>query len=125
MNKRPLILRTLIVLVVVGVFASAIHPLFERDYYETFLGLLVKPADPEEAKKVQADAEKLVKEAVALRKADPNLFQSLALLKAADDSGVLMLSWFNASYAADKLIVGAQDCPTLMHVVEKPEIDLP
>ena len=25
---------------------------------------------------------------------------------AADDSGVLMLSWFNASYAADKLIVG-------------------
>ena len=53
MDKRPLILRTLITLVVVAVFASAIHPLFERDYYVTFLGLLVKPASPEEARKVQ------------------------------------------------------------------------
>ena len=44
MDKRPVILRTLITLVVVAVFASAIHPLFERDYYVTFLGLLVKPA---------------------------------------------------------------------------------
>lgn len=101
MNKRPLILRTLIVLVAVGVFVSAIHPLFERDYYETFLGLLVKPADPEEAKKVQADAEKLVKEAEALRKADPNLFQSQALLKAADDSGVDLTKMVKGSNLED------------------------
>lgn len=60
MDKRPLILRTLITIVVVAVFASAIHPLFERDYYVTFLGLLVKPASPEEARKVQEEADALV-----------------------------------------------------------------
>ncbi|MBS1371671.1 MAG: protein translocase subunit SecD [Lentisphaeria bacterium] len=88
MNKRPLILRTLIALVVVGVFASAIHPLFERDYYETFLSLLVKPANPEEAKKIQEDAAKLVADAEKLRSGDPNLYQSQALLKAAEETGV-------------------------------------
>ncbi|MDR0931957.1 MAG: protein translocase subunit SecD [Victivallales bacterium] len=88
MNKRPLILRTLIVLVVVGVFASAIHPLFERDYYETFKGLLVKPSNQDEAKKIQDQADKLVKDAEKLQAQDPNLYQSQALLKAADDSGV-------------------------------------
>ena len=88
MDKRPLILRTLITLVVVAVFASAIHPLFERDYYVTFLGLLVKPASPEEARKVQEEADALVADAEKLRAEDPNLYQSQALLKAADDKGV-------------------------------------
>lgn len=87
MDKRPLILRTLITLVVVAVFASAIHPLFERDYYVTFLGLLVKPASPEEARKVQEEADALVADAEKLRAEDPNLYQSQALLKAADDQG--------------------------------------
>ena len=74
MNKRPLILRTLITVVVVLVFTLAIHPLFQRDYYETFLGMLKDKQDPE--------AHQVVKEAKALQEANPQLYQSQALLQA-------------------------------------------
>ena len=65
MNGRPLVLRTLIVFVVVLVFAWAIHPLVQRDYYETFLGMV--PATS------RAEAEQLIADAEALQKADPQL----------------------------------------------------
>ena len=80
MNKRPLILRTLITVVVVLVFMLAIHPLFQRDYYETFLGMLKDKQDPE--------AHQVVKEAKALQEANPQLYQSQALLQAADAKGL-------------------------------------
>lgn len=80
MNKRPLILRTLITVVVVLVFTLAIHPLFQRDYYETFLGMLKDKQDPE--------AHQVVKEAKALQEANPQLYQSQALLQAADAKGL-------------------------------------
>lgn len=80
MNKRPLILRTLITVVVVLVFTLVIHPLFQRDYYETFLGMLKDKQDPE--------AHQVVKEAKALQEANPQLYQSQALLQAADAKGL-------------------------------------
>ena len=80
MNKRPLILRTLITVVVVLVFTLAIHPLFQRDYYETFLGMLKDKQDSE--------AHQVVKEAKALQDANPQLYQSQALLQAADSKGL-------------------------------------
>lgn len=80
MNKRPLILRTLITVVVVLVFTLAIHPLFQRDYYETFLGMLKNKQDTE--------ALQVVKEAKALQEANPQLYQSQALLQAADAKGL-------------------------------------
>ena len=76
MNNRPLILRTLITVVVVLVFAGAIHPLFQRDYYETFLGMLTNKDD--------AEAVELVETARELQKKNPQLYQSQALLQAAD-----------------------------------------
>ncbi|MDD3886814.1 MAG: hypothetical protein PHI35_08075, partial [Victivallaceae bacterium] len=82
MNNRPLILRTVITLVVVGVFVSAMHPLFPKDYYETFLGMLKDKND--------AVAVKLVKDAGEIIKANPQLYQSQALLKAADDQGIVL-----------------------------------
>ena len=88
MDKRPLILRTLIALVVLVVFTAAIHPLFERDYYETFFGLLQKPSDSTKAKAIRNEAETLVADARKLQEKDSNLFQSQALLKAADNKGV-------------------------------------
>ncbi len=84
MNGRPLVLRTLIVFVVVLVFAWAIHPLVQRDYYETFLGMVSATS--------RAEAEQLIADAEALQKADPQLFQSQALLQAADAKGVDLAS---------------------------------
>ncbi len=80
MNNRPLILRTVIALVVILVFVTAIHPLFQRDYFDTFLGMLRTPNDPV--------ATALVADAQALQEANPQLYQSQVLLQAADTKGV-------------------------------------
>lgn len=93
MNKRPLILRTLITVVVVLVFTLAIHPLFQRDYYETFLGMLKDKQDPE--------AHQVVKEAKALQEANPQLYQSQALLQAADAKGLDLTKKVNGNDLQD------------------------
>ncbi|MBO5924128.1 MAG: protein translocase subunit SecD, partial [Lentisphaeria bacterium] len=81
-DKRPVILRTVIALLVLGVFAWSTYPLQERDFYKTFLSVLKKADDPA--------AKKLVDNAQALQKKSPDMFDSNALLKAANDSGVLL-----------------------------------
>lgn len=93
MNKRPLILRTLITVVVVLVFTLAIHPLFQRDYYETFLGMLKDKQDPE--------AHQVVKEAKAVQEANPQLYQSQALLQAADTKGLDLTKKVNGNDLQD------------------------
>ncbi|MBO5762292.1 MAG: hypothetical protein J6R85_00315, partial [Lentisphaeria bacterium] len=80
MNKRPVLLRTLIALATIAVFACSMYPLTERDFYETFTGMLKDSKNPEAAR--------LVTEAKAMQEKDKSLFASQALLKAADDSGV-------------------------------------
>ena len=80
MNKKPLLLRSLLVLIVVAVFAAAMYPLAERDYYEVFQELLKNPNDKEALDLIKAAREK--------EKKDKNLFQSQALLSAADEAGV-------------------------------------
>lgn len=80
MNNRPLILRTVITLIVVAVFVSAMYPLFQKDYYETFFGLLKEKKDPV--------AVELVEHARKLQAADPQLYQSQALLQAAGEKGI-------------------------------------
>ncbi len=93
MNKRPLILRTLITAVVVLVFTLAIHPLFQRDYYETFLGMLTNKQD--------AEAHQVVKEAKALQDTNPQLYQSQALLQAADAKGLDLTKKVNGNDLQD------------------------
>ena len=80
MEKKPIILRTAIVAVVVLVFGFAIHPLMQRDYYEVFSELLKDKND-----KV---ASELIVKAKKLQADDPQLYQSQALLLAADGAGV-------------------------------------
>ncbi len=80
MNKRPLVLRTIITLVVLLVFGMATHPLFQRDYYDTFLGMLKDKKD--------VQAQQLVEDARELQKQDSQLYQSQALLQAADAKGI-------------------------------------
>ena len=42
MDKKPLLLRSLLTALVVVVFAAAMYPLAEKDYYEVFKDLLKK-----------------------------------------------------------------------------------
>ena len=80
MDKKPLLLRTLLVLVVIAVFAIAMYPLAPQNYYDVFQSLLKNPADPV--------AGELVAAAKAKQQKDVNLFESQALLAAADERGV-------------------------------------
>lgn len=82
MEKRPLLLRTLVVLVAIAFFALAVYPLKERDYYEVFAEMLRDPKDPQ--------ATQIIANAKALQAANPQLFQSQALLKAAESDGVVL-----------------------------------
>ena len=82
MNKRPLMLRTAIVLVVIAVFASAMYPLFPRNYYDAFKSLLKDKND-----KVALD---LVEYAKGLQAKDAELYPSQALLQAASDKNVTL-----------------------------------
>ena len=80
MNKKPLILRTSIVIVVMLVFCAAMYPLVPPDFYDAYVSLLKDKNDK--------SALKLVDEAKALQAKDPQLFQSQALLQAADGKGI-------------------------------------
>ncbi|MBE6369422.1 MAG: protein translocase subunit SecD [Lentisphaerae bacterium] len=81
-DKRPVILRTVIAIIVIGVFAWSTYPLQERDFYKTFLSVLKNPDD--------VQGKKLVDEAQQLQKASPDLFDTNALLQAANKNGVLL-----------------------------------
>ena len=43
MNKKPVILRSVFALLVLGVFIFSMYPLQERDFYDTFKELLSDP----------------------------------------------------------------------------------
>ena len=80
MNKKPILLRTIIALAVTAVFAISIHPLTPRDFYKTFSSILKDSKNPE--------MEKLIAEAQKKQEVNPSLFPSQALLEAADEKGI-------------------------------------
>ncbi len=84
MDKSMLIFRTLVVALVIGIFAYAVIPLGERDYYEVFTEMLRDKKNP--------DAAKVIDEARRLQKEKPDLFQSQALLEAAENQNVELAS---------------------------------
>ena len=84
MNKRPLILRTVIFAVIIFVFLFEIPPLTPLDFYKTFNSILKDPKSPVAAK--------LVAEAKAEEAKNPNTYPSIALLDAANKSGVELKS---------------------------------
>ena len=103
-EKRPVLLRTIIVLVVIGVFAYSTYPLQERNFYETFLSALKKADKPEAGQKIAAEAQSLVDDARARQAKDPSLFDSNALLAAANDKGVLLTDLVNIPPADDNRV---------------------
>lgn len=87
MNKRPLILRTVIFLVIILIFFFEISPLTPRDFYKTFNSMLKNSNDPVAAK--------LVSEAKAVQEKNPNIYPSIALLDTANKSGVELKDLIN------------------------------
>ena len=85
-EKQPILLRTVLAVIVIAVFAWSIHPLQERDFYATFMSLLKNPADAQgkklvdKAKSIQAEAAKENKE----------IFSPQALSEAAKSEGVML-----------------------------------
>ncbi|MDD5698091.1 MAG: hypothetical protein PHH77_05695, partial [Victivallaceae bacterium] len=88
MNKRPLMLRTVIFLLIILIFFFEISPLAPRDFYATFKSMLKTPDDPA--------AKQLIATAEAAQVKNPDLFPSVALLDAADKSGVELKNLINA-----------------------------
>ena len=80
MNKKPLLLRTLLAIVTMVIFAAAMYPLTPKNFYDTFKGLLKDKNDPAAAA--------LISDAQARQAKDKDLFESQALLAAADEKGV-------------------------------------
>ena len=80
MDKKPILLRTVLAIITMVIFAAAMYPLAPRDFYDTFKGLLKDKNDPAAAE--------LISEAQARQAKDKDLFESQALLGAADDKGV-------------------------------------
>ena len=79
MNKKPLLARTLVALVIILLFAISMHPLAERDFFATFKGM-VKAEKQNELAVLLAEAEKLKSENV-------ELYDSQALEMAATNQG--------------------------------------
>lgn len=82
MNKRPVLWRTIIALVIIGIFAASMYPLKERDFFETFLKSVKNPSDPEVVKVLDS--------AKALRASGKEEFDASALLQAASDNGIYL-----------------------------------
>ena len=80
MNKKPILLRTLLAIITMVIFGAAMYPLAPKDFYETFKGLLKDKDD-----KVAAE---LIADAKARQAKDRDIFESQALLAAADEKGV-------------------------------------
>ncbi len=75
-----MVLRTFIVIAVIAVFAGSMMPLAPRDFFDTFVSILKDPND--------AEAKKLIAEAKEMTAKNPDLYDSQALLAAADNAKI-------------------------------------
>ena len=93
MDKKPILFRTFLVLVVIAVFVIAMYPLTPRNFYETFRGILKDPKDP--------NAATLIADAQARQEKNADLFESQALTAAAADKGVDLTAMVKADGLRD------------------------
>ncbi len=86
MNKKPIILRSLFALLVMGVFLFSMFPLGHSDFFETFTSVLKKPLDPV----VQKVIDTAKKDYEASKKAGNPIYESTALDIASGKMGVML-----------------------------------
>lgn len=100
MNKKPIILRTIIAAVVILVFALSMIPLAERPFYDTFKSMV---------KKDTAVADALINDAKAIQEKNADIYPSQALLTAATNKGVEMKKMIaeNKNIEDNRDVIGA------------------
>ena len=106
MNKKPVILRSLFALLVLGVFIFSMYPLQERDFYDTFKELLSDPQSKEVTELIAAAKEKKAK--------DPSMYDSTALEDAATEKGVSLDKYVKPSIVKSQKVTGTRDVISLI-----------
>ena len=106
MNKKPVILRSVFALLVLGVFIFSMYPLQERDFYDTFKELLSDPQDKEVVELIAAAKAKKAK--------DPSMYDSTALEDAAAEKGVSLDKYVKPSIVKSQKVTGSRDVISLI-----------
>ena len=106
MNKKPVILRSVFALLVLGVFIFSMHPLQERDFYDTFRSLLSDPDDKEVVELIAAAKDKKSK--------DTSMYDSTALENAANDKGVSLEKYVKPAIVKSQKVTTSRDVISLI-----------
>lgn len=106
MNKKPIILRTIFALLVLGVFIYSMYPLQERDFYESFKDICDNPKS--------AEVTELIAAAQAKKAKDPSMYDSVALENAAIDKGISLQKLLKPATAKNQKISNNRDVLSLI-----------
>ena len=104
MNKKPIILRTIFALLVLGVFIYSMYPLQERDFYESFKDICDNPKS--------AEVTELIAAAQAKKAKDPSMYDSVALENAAIDKGISIQKLLKPATVKNQKISNNRDVPS-------------
>ncbi len=88
MNKKPVFWRTVIAVVIILLFGISMHPLAEKDFMETFKGMVKSDK--------QAELAPLYEKVEEIKVAEPGLYDSQVLEKAATAKGVDLKEYISA-----------------------------
>ena len=106
MNKKPIILRTIFALLVLGVFIYSMYPLQERDFYESFKDICDNPKS--------AEVTELIAAAQAKKAKDPSMYDSVALENAAIDKGISIQKLLKPATVKNQKISNNRDVLSLI-----------
>ncbi len=106
MNKKPIILRSIFALLVLGVFIFSMYPLRERDFYDAFKDICADPNGKE--------VTELIAAAQAKKAKDPSMYDSTALENAAADKGISLEKVVKPVIVKTQKITGTRDVLSLI-----------
>ena len=106
MNKKPVILRSVFALLVLGVFIFSMYPLQERDFYDAFKDICTDPSGKQ--------VTELIAAAQAKKAKDPSMYDSVALETAAADLGISLDKVVKPVIVKTQKITGTRDVLSLI-----------
>lgn len=107
MNKKPVILRSLFALLVLGVFLFSMYPLRERDFYDAFRDICDKPKSKEVAALIAAAKAKKARDSAIIYDAD-------ALKQAAEEQKVALEKFVKPVIVKTQKITTSNDVLSLV-----------
>ncbi|MBO4646917.1 MAG: protein translocase subunit SecD, partial [Lentisphaeria bacterium] len=106
MNKKPIILRSIFALAVLGVFIFSMYPLQERDFYDAFKDICTDPNSKE--------VTELIATAQAKKAKDPSMYDSTALETASAEKGIPLEKVVKPVIVKTQKITGTRDVLSLI-----------